>query len=1071
MEILDDLVNIIIKGDCVLFAGAGVTQNSGGLSWSELIDYLIKKYNYSSPLLENRGDSSNNMLIMDDFFLKFDPKLVYETISERLRDIEIPNDLSNLMKLPWYTVFTTNYDTALEKALNNFQPSERKTRPIYRGNEFFLPGRHKELLCVKLMGSCDVPFGLPGSMVLTNGELTKSEKEKGRIFDELTSHAANLSFLFIGYSFDDRIFIKNLQRLHADLGKPEKKFYAIFRTEPTPQKRYILESIGVIILVSDLSDVTKQIYEKYTLIDPTNYSQIRLQIGEKIIPIDKKNIFDFLDNYNLVDYNEISTPLSPHHFFKGDTKGLYPYRENWHFKRDEINELVEVILTSSKPSQKKVICVSGNLGTGRTFTIKAAIYELIAKHNSVAIRLQKNAINSLPDLDQIKKFRNEVSIVCKNFGITENLRFIFWAEYTPDPELLLRFQKIAEDFESPLFLIFEEVKNEKYIEDLSKEVDLIRIDICDNIPDEKKQDLIKYLVETTRRHKFPESTVNEISRIVNEEKQFLPIVYRTLDPTKASVDQIIESEFSELYSDEKTKNLIIYCCISSCVNLEMPISVLLKVFRNEYPESTLSYDSIFDYGNKAYQFININPDRYFGFLLSVYHPIIAQKIVRLVQREKIDEYLKKIAEAVNIQLPIDAKFVGALFITKGVNNIKQDFNYYKIASTEKGLLAAFDELYQRQPARPIIHHYARLIKKIDPENRKAISILMQALPEPREKYPNMSERKANIQTTLAKFKWDFNKSTLLTKKQNDPELLEIFNLLECAQGSDDPNIHAYYIHAIILMDLFDYKEKSEEKIELLTAAMDKLSDGQSLLSDEDFSQRRRLEGLHDRIFNSILAMDFEKALRIAEEMASMKEGKGFYLLANRFYYGGHIEESLKYVDKSLDCVNYPINALLLKLKLNISSDNPEYEKMLNLIDHKPIAIERETWETTFYKGIIYTINGFPNAASRFFSMSRKMAPRDKKTKISEFWKESGKPKVFRGKIMSGLTDYEGKIYDHKIKGCESEIFFDPRSTKNDNDLDVGMDVQFELGFNALGTVAISVKPYDPNQTKIETFTQ
>jgi len=109
MEIIDDLVNTIIKGDCVLFAGAGITQNSGGLSWAELIEYLISKFNYSSPLLENRDDPTNNMLIMDDLFLKYDPRIIYGAVSAKLVNAEVPNDLSNLTKLPWFTVFTTNW--------------------------------------------------------------------------------------------------------------------------------------------------------------------------------------------------------------------------------------------------------------------------------------------------------------------------------------------------------------------------------------------------------------------------------------------------------------------------------------------------------------------------------------------------------------------------------------------------------------------------------------------------------------------------------------------------------------------------------------------------------------------------------------------------------------------------------------------------------------------------------------------------------------------------------------------------------------------------------------------------
>jgi len=500
----------------------------------------------------------------------------------------------------------------------------------------------------------------------------------------------------------------------------------------------------------------------------------------------------------------------------------------------------------------------------------------------------------------------------------------------------------------------------------------------------------------------------------------------------------------------------------------MPISTLLKVFRNDYYETNLSYDTIFKYGNQAYQFININPDRYYGYLLSIYHPIIAQKIVRIVGQEKIDDYLFHIAQVVDIQLPIDAKFVRALFISKGVNNLKPNSTFYKIASTEKGLRRAFYEIYNRQPARPIIHHYARLIKILEPDNKDAIKILLEALPEPTVKYGEMYERKANIQTTLANFKWDFNKSTLLTKDKSDPELIEIFNLLERAQKADEPNIHAYIVHARILMDIFDYKTNIEEKIEFLTEAIDKVTDGKSLLSNEDFPSKIRLDRLYDRIFDSISTIDYEKAFHIAELMASEKDGKGYYLLARKTFHEGDREKSLMLIDKSLECEKYPINAVLLKIQLLISTENPPYSELLRIAD-KSIPIEKETWETVFYKGIIYTINGLSTPASRFFSLSRKLAPRDKKTKISEYWIDEGRPKLFRGKILSGLTESEGKIYDHRIKGCEDQIFFDPRSIRNDKNLRVGMDIQFELGFSALGPVAVSVKPYDPSQTKIEYF--
>lgn len=1055
MEIIDNLVDNILKGDCVLFAGAGITQNSGGLSWNDLIDFLIDHFNYSSLLLDHRLESDYKIQIMDDLFQKNNPQLIYETVSARLENVVIPNELSNLMKLPWFSVFTTNYDSAIEDSLSTHQSPSREIKRIFKGNEYALPGKHGELLCVKLMGSSDIPFGLPGSMILTSGQILKAERDRSQIFDILCSHAANLSFLFIGYSFDDNVFFDTIRRLQAELGQSSQKYYAIFKNEPKPEKRYLLESYGINILIKDLTDVSAELYEKYTLLDPSNYSKIKLQIGNKIIPLEKKVIFNFLDNYSIVDFYDISTRVSALSFFKGDTKGFYPFKENWHYPRQETEKLIEAIIQPNENKKSNIFCVSGNLGTGRTFTIKAAIYELITQHNSVVVRLQKNAINSLPKIEEIIKFKNEVLTAAESYGLFNGLRLIFWAEFTPDPEIIVRFRSISELVDFPIILIFEEVANEKYIEDLAQTINLFRIDICDNIAEDQREDLIQFLLQTSKNHQFQELNRNEVLRIVNEEKQFLPIMYRSLDPSKASVDQIVESEFQKIYSDNKLRDLAIYSCIASCVNLEIPISILLKLFRLKYNETQLSYDSIIDYGNQAYHFINIYPDRYFGYLFSIYHPIIAQKLVRLVTREKVDEYLLHIAQSVDIQLPIDAKFIGQLFITKGVNNIRRDVTY-KIASTEKGLLHAFNELYTHQPARPIIHHYARLLKKLEPDNKIAISILEEALPEPRIKYLNFHERKANIQTTLAKFKWDFNKSSLLSKKKTDSELSEIFNLLETAQKADEPNIHAYYIHSLILMDLFDAKNDPIEKIELLTEAVDKINDGQSLLSEGDIFAKHRLDLLDERIFYSLMEINFDRALELAEQMAVTNNGKGFYLLAKREFLRGNFDDAYTFINRSLECGNYP-HAILLKMKLLFNEDNPPYKDLLPLAD-KGIPSEKETWELAYYKGVIYSINGYFEAANRYFSLSRKLAPKERKTKIYLVWIENVVPKKFTGKILSDFTFSEGRIYDHKLPGLGDTIFFDPRSKKNYQDLSAGITVTFELGFSPMGPVALGVTP-------------
>ncbi len=226
---ISDFTASIATRRCALFAGSGLTSDSGGASWDTLIEYLKTEFHYSSPLDEN-------FEIMTDLLRKNDPEEVYNSIKERLKNAQITDSVIELMRLPWFAVFTTNYDLAIERALVDNQGLSLRT--VVTGTEFQLDGLLTELLCVKLMGSIDKPYGELGSMVLDSGDLSKAREERGRIFDTLAVHAANLSFFFIGYSFKDKLFLEILSKLEKIIGKPKNTYFALFRNEPDPKYRY-----------------------------------------------------------------------------------------------------------------------------------------------------------------------------------------------------------------------------------------------------------------------------------------------------------------------------------------------------------------------------------------------------------------------------------------------------------------------------------------------------------------------------------------------------------------------------------------------------------------------------------------------------------------------------------------------------------------------------------------------------------------------------------------------------------------------------------------------------------------
>ena len=405
----------------------------------------------------------------------------------------------------------------------------------------------------------------------------------------------------------------------------------------------------------------------------------------------------------------------------------------------------------------------------------------------------------------------------------------------------------------PIHFIFEEVSNEKYIEDFVEKFNLCRIEISNNINEGNEAELANYISNTSAIHKFPEKSDELISRIIHQEKQFLPIMYRTIDPTKESIDEIIQQDFYNIQKNEKLRDLIIYCSIASCVNQEIPITILVKVARRKFDDPNISYNDIYDLGNMGYHFINIIPDRNTGYLFSLYHPIIAQKIVDMFNRKNIDQYLYDIVDISDISLYTDARFIGNLLITNGVKIVNKVGRYYKIASTNDGLLNAFQRLYNRQPARPIIHHYARLIHLLYPYNENVIQILERALPEPEEKY-QMNEPKEYIYNSLAKIKWELYKEDLVKKKRTDPKICEILSLLDAAKQQNE-SIHPYSLHGKILMDLFENEPDLEARMKLLTEALDVYDIADSLLQEDDFKGYVKLQELGERLFNATNSID------------------------------------------------------------------------------------------------------------------------------------------------------------------------------------------------------------------------
>ncbi len=597
----------------------------------------------------------------------------------------------------------------------------------------------------------------------------------------------------------------------------------------------------------------------------------------------------------------------------------------------------------------------------------------------------------------------------------------------------------------PIFLIFEDTIGFQTFGHK------IKVDV--KLSQDEKQKLAKYIADLIKNQKFPEIHQTEISNIINSEIKFLPIIYRSLDPARRSINNIVNEEFQNIDSAE-ARDLVGICSVATAMDIDIPVAVLRKAI-NKLLNQRYDYPEIFKMADgKASSFLKHTMDARLNPMCAVYHTLIANYITGLLDKTKITSYLQSIAESADIRSRVEADFIGDLFIMKGVNwvhrqNLSRPFD-------DDALIDAFKILRKQQPARPILHHLARLLFKRDKNDKEVIPILEEALAEPPEKYA-LEERKENILTTMANLKWDQNKTELEGKSIDNPKVQDIFILLDTAK-INNPNLpHPYDVSARIMRDIWQNKT-GDEKTELVNMAIETLNNGLTACEGDVDSQIR----LNSRLIETLSEIDEGAARKRATELLNSGDGTGCYTLAlMHLHKSQDTDGALNLLTMATNAEKCPLGAFGLQLEIQIERKYPDYDKMMELVENISEATGFvDNWKSAFNKAVVYTINGRYRKALKYFAIAHNLIPRYVQRRVLHFWMEDGRRKAFSGKIGTKTTKKEGFIYAHNIKGWKGDIYFSPWHQNRKHQLSSGISVNFELGFSSRGPIAFDVRPVD-----------
>ena len=233
-----------------VMVGSGFSRNAERTSisakemptWRDLVDHFYNSLypqDKASCNQENARPATDNTRIAQEYEAAFGRSALHDTL-RRL----IPNEgykpgkyHERLLKLPWRDVFTTNWDTLLEKG--RAQVPEQDYRVVRNMGEIPMSRQPR---IVKLHGSFPADFPL----IVTEEDYRTYPKQFAPFVNTVQQAMMETVFLLIGFSGDDPNFLNWSGWVRDNLGPSSPKIYLAGWLNLSTHRRHMLQMYNVV---------------------------------------------------------------------------------------------------------------------------------------------------------------------------------------------------------------------------------------------------------------------------------------------------------------------------------------------------------------------------------------------------------------------------------------------------------------------------------------------------------------------------------------------------------------------------------------------------------------------------------------------------------------------------------------------------------------------------------------------------------------------------------------------------------------------------------------------------------
>lgn len=576
MNIPETLLYRILKKKCILFLGAGATLESGGLLGADLAKYLYDQLGDTGVELNTDLPRFTYNLVKKGFRSEIE-----ECIRDRLKYLIPSQRFKKVAAIPWKAIYTTNYDDLIEKSYREQRyyeyTLENPLTPPQKTNDPSIP-------LYKINGDINTPYSEEAPLIVTLEDL-KLAKKTGQAYIDRIMEDLNDTFVFIGYSFSDKIILDILESFSNNSRWEFIKEKYIVLPEISEDLKTDLEIYKIKYIKGTADDFFEEVNKETEASYKNKLQQLKILFPKEsplssFEPRTMNYICECFEFYN----SSANYPVDPTFFYRGGKPNFGIIRQNYDVFRemdvadsnekkiDKLNTetLVDFVFNLSCGSEIKKLLIKGASVSGKTSLIYRLAYELTERGVLTFLFRSQSEYKSGLLYHMYEKIQSPFVIIFDDLIIDYEQMFEMITDVQKNkiPAIFIATSRYS-DWEN----IFS-----NYNKTRLKPLDY-HIDIKDNLDKDEAKKLVKKMVDGKILHITTKYEEDAYTKKIANSHNLISILLEIID-SSSSITNSICNEYDNLSVEAKLAYGIV--SLSYRYGMKLPWGLLKRAIEERY---------------------------------------------------------------------------------------------------------------------------------------------------------------------------------------------------------------------------------------------------------------------------------------------------------------------------------------------------------------------------------------------------------------------------------------------------------------------------------------------------------